>query len=198
MAITRIDRGEEWFDFFPTEARFGSTDPKAPLLVDVGGGLGHDLTAFHKRFPSLPGRLILQDVPAVINDAPIKALPKAIEPTIHDFFKEQPVKGAKAYYMRTVLHDFPDTQAIQILKGIAEAMDKDSVFLLNENFLPEKDVPLYNAEVDFSMLALFGSMERTEKQWTALLEAAGLKVVKVWTPEKQLAASATLFEAVKA
>ena len=196
MAITRIDRGEEWFDFFPIQERFGSTSPDAPLLVDIGGGLGHDLAAFHARFPSLPGKLILQDQPSVIND--IKELDSSITRSIYDFFTPQPVKGAKAYYLRTVLHDFPDTQAIQILKIIRDAMTAESVLLINENFLPEQDVPLYNAEVDFSMLALFSSMERTEKQWTALLEAAGLKVVKVWSPKTQLVASAKLFEAVRA
>ena len=76
-------------------------------------------------------------------------------------------------------------------------MSSESVLLLNENHLPEKYVPLYNAEVDFSMLSLFSSLERTEKQWIALLEAAGLEVVRVWTPPLRLAASATLFEAKK-
>jgi len=196
MALTRLERGEQWFEFFPTEERFGSADPSAPLLVDVGGGLGHDLAAFHAKFPNLPGKLILQDLPVVIND--IKELDTSIERTTHDFFKEQPVKGAKAYYLRTVLHDWADKQAIEILKNIRDAMSADSILLLNENFLPEQGVPQYNAEVDFSMLALFSSLERTEKQWRALLEAAGLKVVKVWTPKTQLAASATLFEAVRA
>ena len=55
----------------------------------------------------------------------------------------------------------------------------------------------YNAEVDLSMMVLFASMERTEKQWVALLEKAGLSVVKVWTPKTQLVASETMFEAVR-
>lgn len=55
-------------------------------------------------------------------------------------------------------------------------MTSESVLLVNENFLPEKDVPLNSAELDFSMLSLFSSLERTEKQWTALLEAAGYKL----------------------
>lgn len=161
MAMTRVERGDEWFDIFPIEERFGSTKHGAPLLIDMGGGLGHDLTAFHSRFSSLPGRLILQDLPPVINN--IKELSPSIERMVHDLFQPQPIKGARAYYLRTVLHDFPDTQAIQILKGVRDAMTSDSVLLLNENFLPEKDVPLYNAEMDFSMLAIFSSMERTEK-----------------------------------
>jgi hypothetical protein len=100
MAISRSERGEPWFKFFPTEERFANTDPKAPLLVDLGGGLGHDVAAFHKEFPTLPGRLILQDLPSVINE--IEVLDESIDRQIHDFFQPQPIKGAKAYYLRTV------------------------------------------------------------------------------------------------
>ncbi len=195
MALTRLERGEQWFEFFPTETRFGSNDPETPLLVDIGGGLGHDLAAFHARFPSLPGRLILQDLAPVINS--ISDLPPSIERQVHDFFTAQPVKGARAYYLRTVLHDFPDQDAIEILKGIREAMTAESVLLLNENFLPETGASLYNAEIDFSMMAILSSMERTESQWKALLEMAGLEVIGVWKPEVQLVASGTLFEAVR-
>lgn len=195
MALTRMGRGEEWFDFFPTESRFSSTDPSSPLLVDIGGGLGHDLSAFHKRFPNLPGKLILQDLEPVISN--ITYLDPKIERQIYNFFTPQPVKGARAYYMRQILHDHPDGPAIQILKGIREAMTKDSVLLVNENFLPETGASLYNAEIDLSMMALFASMERTEKQWVALLEEAGMNVVKVWTPKAQLDGSGTVFEAVR-
>lgn len=114
MAITRLERGEQWFDFFLAEERFGSTDPSQVLLVDIGGGLGYDLVAFHARFPNLPGKLILQDLPTVIND--IQELSRAFERTIYDFFTPQPIKRARAYYMRTILHDFPDKQSVQILK----------------------------------------------------------------------------------
>jgi hypothetical protein len=40
-------------------------------------------------------------------------------------------------------------------------------------------------------------MERTEKQWVALLEKAGLTVIKVWTPKTQLVASGTVFESIR-
>ena len=115
----------------------------------------------------------------------------------HDFFTPQPVKGAHAYYLRQILQDWPDKQSIEILRNIREAMTKDSVLLLNGNFLPTRDAPLYNAEVDLSMLALFSSMKRTESQWKVLLEKAGLVVVKVWMPSVKLAALAVLSEAVR-
>jgi hypothetical protein len=100
MGVSRSERGEPWFDFFPIEERFGSTDPSAPLIVDIGGGLGHDLASLKKQFPSLPGRFILQELPSVINK--IEVLDPSIERQTHDAFLPQPVRGARAYYLRTV------------------------------------------------------------------------------------------------
>lgn len=68
-----------------------SSENDAVLLVDVGGGMGRDILGFHQQFPGIPGRLVLQDLPAVVADA--KNLPRAVEPTAPDFFKQQPIKG---------------------------------------------------------------------------------------------------------
>lgn len=61
------------------------------LLVDIGGGRGHDLSELRAKWPNLPGRLILQDQPAVLAEA--TNLHPSIEPMSHDFFTEQPIKG---------------------------------------------------------------------------------------------------------
>ena len=96
----------------------------------------------------------------VIDD--VKELPSGIEAMKHDFFKPQPVRNAKAYYLRTVLHDWPDKQAREILSNIRGTMSKHSILLINENALPDDNVPLYPAELDISMLVLFSSLERTK------------------------------------
>lgn len=62
------------------------------LLVDVGGGKGHDLQEFRSKCPdSSSGRLILQDQPTVLDD--VEELDSSIERMAHDFFTEQPIKG---------------------------------------------------------------------------------------------------------
>lgn len=63
------------------------------LLVDVGGSVGHDLSEFHRKWPETSGRLILQDLPDVVDQAREMSLPHRIEIMPHDFFKEQPIKG---------------------------------------------------------------------------------------------------------
>lgn len=199
MKISRAGRGEEWFEFFPVEDKFqtdqsttGTTD--APLLVDVGGGLGHDLTAFQAKYPNLAGRLILQDLPVAIDN--IKELGSGIEKMKYDFFTTQPIIGARAYYMRTVLHDWPDKQARQILEIIRAAMTEQSMLLINELILPDANVPLYPAQLDLSMMAIFSSLERTQKHWLELLDSAGFEVVKIWNPRVPIVGAGTLFEAV--
>jgi len=188
--------GTEWYDFYPAATKLHVSSPSDVLLVDIGGGTGADLIGFHNRHESLPGKLILQDIPPVIDAIESAALPARIEAQEHDFFTPQPVRGAKAYYLRTVLHDWPDKQAHEILRHVREAMvGEESVLLVNETCLAEKGVGLMEAELDMSMMVLFASLERTEAQWRELLEGAGFRVLGVWRPES---GSGALFEAVVA
>ena len=193
MGISRMNRGEDWFEFYPVENKLRAAEDK-PLLIDIGGGLGHDLIALKSKFPNLSGRLIVQDLPIVIEN--VKDLPSGIEAMQHDFFTPQPVKGAKAYYLRTVLHDWPDKQVREILENIRAAMSKDSILLINENVLPESNVPLYPAMLDLSMMAIFSSLDRTQTQFKELLDSAGFKLLQVWTPKNMVPGSGTLFEAI--
>jgi hypothetical protein len=84
----------QWMDphFYPITERLidgAKTENDAIFLVDVGGGKGHDLESLKSKFPSLPGRLILQDVPEIIN---LTNLSQGLEATIHDFNTPQPVQ----------------------------------------------------------------------------------------------------------
>jgi hypothetical protein len=171
----------DWFKSFDAQSLVldgaKKDDPEAVLFVDVAGGEGHDVAAFQKAHPNAPGKLVLQDLAPVIDS--IKALDSKIVRQKIDFFQEQPVKGARAYYTRAIFHDWPDHSCVQIMKHIAGAMEKGySKLLIFEWILPSKDVPLYPALLDVNMMALLNGKERTEEQWTALLKASGLKVVK--------------------
>lgn len=67
--------------------------PDAVFLVDVGGGLGHDLLEFHRYHPSVPGRLVVQDLPQVVGSIVPSEENKGLTPMAHNFFDEQPIKG---------------------------------------------------------------------------------------------------------
>jgi len=194
MSIPRLSFGkEEWFDFFPVEEiLFKDTENIEVLLVDVGGGRGHDLEAFHQKFPACPGRLILQDLPSVIDEIP--PVPSGIELLKHDFFATQPIKGARAYYLRTVLHDWPDRQAKQILEKIRESMHKKSLLLIYELIVPDSGHELWHAQMDITLMASLAALERTKQQWIDLFDSAGLVLRNVWEPSKGRSESGSLLE----
>lgn len=88
----------------PLEEKLGkeSGDKDVPVLVvDVGGGKGRDLKAFHEKFPTLPRQLVLQDRASVLDDDEVKGLDDAIEVMEHDFFTPQPIKGKFSPFTRS-------------------------------------------------------------------------------------------------
>ena len=82
-----------WFDAFSVDEILldgYKADKDTALMIDVGGGSGYDIESFRARYPSVPGRLILQDASEVIGGLP--GLHQDIEPMDYDFFTPQPVK----------------------------------------------------------------------------------------------------------
>ena len=65
------------------------------LIVDVGGGRGQALKAIREVFPHLKGKMVLQDVSDVVEDAKSSGLPSFIEPMATSFFEPQPIKGMR-------------------------------------------------------------------------------------------------------
>lgn len=122
MSGQQAQRGD-WFDRLPVQQMIlDGADSHSVLLVDIGGGEGHDIQAFHRAFPDTPGRLVLQDLPPVIEN--IKELDGAIERQVYDFFAEQPVKGARTYYLRSILHDWSTNKCHEILGRVRAAMSE--------------------------------------------------------------------------
>ena len=65
-----------------------------PLFVDVGGGTGQQCVAMRERWPELKGKVVLQDLPSVVNGV---QLPEGIDVMAYDFFTKQPVTGKTSY-----------------------------------------------------------------------------------------------------
>ncbi|KAI7978217.1 hypothetical protein EIK77_009757 [Talaromyces pinophilus] len=193
MTFSQQLRGKNWFEIYPVAEKLNSSSDRV-LLVDIGGGVGHDVIAFKKRFPDMVGELVVQDLPQVIESID-GALPDGIIAIGHNMFEPQPIRGAKAYYLRTVLHDWPDKQALDVLARIREVMAEDSVLLINEHTAPESlEVPVIPVTLDIQMMEVFSSLERTEEEWVSLLERAQFKVAKVWKVDT-VGTLVSLFEA---
>ncbi|KKY14875.1 putative sterigmatocystin 8-o-methyltransferase [Phaeomoniella chlamydospora] len=165
-------------------ANDASKDPDSVFLVDVGGGNGHDLMHFQKNYPDISGRLILQDLPGTIETAKDKLTP-GIEAMAHDFFTPQPIKGARAYYLHSILHDWPTQKCHEILSNLIPALTPGySKILINENVIPDQGAYWENTGLDWVMLTLYSSEERREKIWRELCEGVGLKINRIWEFEK--------------
>lgn len=85
----------EWYEIFPVEEKL-HVSPDRTLLVDIDGGIGHDVSLFKQHFSRLPGKLVVQDLPSVIGDIK-EPLPEGVEAMVYDMFEPQPLKGAKVY-----------------------------------------------------------------------------------------------------
>ncbi|EIT76760.1 S-adenosyl-L-methionine-dependent methyltransferase [Aspergillus flavus] len=165
-------------------------ESRRPFLVDVGGGHGHQCIQLIKKYPNLSGWLTLQDLPQAVDQ-----LPKidGVETMVHDIFQTQIVKGksyiytqhnypgilpssadmkintqgAKFYYLRRILHDYPDAQGIKILKNLRAVMAHDSQILIDEMVLPGTNVPWQATLADLSLMVSMGGKERSKEQWEA-------------------------------
>lgn len=93
MTGVRLSR-PSWVAWFPVHDRLlDGYRQDTTLLVDIGGGWGHDLVAFQKAWAA-HAQLELQDLPQVIAD--VTDLPLNIKCRSHDFFSgQQPVQDKK-------------------------------------------------------------------------------------------------------
>lgn len=180
-----------WLDpgFYPVQERlldqFSSTHSDV-LLVDVGGGLGHDLRDLREKYPALPGNLVLQDRAEVLSEASTATgvANGGFQATAHDFFTTQPVQGARAYYLHSVLHDWGDDDCVKILEALKPALTRGySTVLINELVVPSQNAQWPVTSMDHLMLVLGAMRERTEVEWREILRRAGFKVRTIHSVE---------------
>jgi hypothetical protein len=152
----------------------------------LGGEPGHAIAAILGAHLDLPATgFILQVLPNVVELAK-KCLPIGVQFQAHDFFTQNPVKGAKVYHIRACLHDWSDELCVHILRFVVSAMARDSRVLIAECLLPidpKDDVGDLTALKDMAMLYC-GGKERTVEEFGRIVEEAGLEIEKVWEGEK--------------
>jgi trans-aconitate methyltransferase len=147
-------------------------------VVDVGGGTGSLLGMLLRRYPRLHG--VLFDLGPVCDEA---AQRWAASPLLERLtfergdFRQRVPSGGDLYVLKTVLHDWGDSEAIQILSRCREAMCPGARLLVIEHVLDQKPRPQFAQRLDLLMLAVLGGKERTYEQYDQLLRAAGLQVL---------------------
>ncbi|KAF1812710.1 O-methyltransferase [Eremomyces bilateralis CBS 781.70] len=174
------------FKWIGEEAKSGK-NPERPLIVDVGGSAGHALKFIMEETPDIPQeRCVLEDRPETIADTK-----KTGDPTLanvqmveHDFYAEQPVKGALIYFIRRCLHDHPDENCVKILTHLANALPADdtrSRVLITEQVLDNPPTKT-NTWVDMCMMNI-GGKERNARTWDKIVTQAGMKIVAIHRKE---------------
>lgn len=93
MRSRRLSNSLQWFDIYPAATEFANAHVGVNeiLLVDIAGGPGQEVERFKQRYPDIPGRCVLQDLPLTLQR--IDRLSEGIEAMAYDFFTPQPLKG---------------------------------------------------------------------------------------------------------
>ncbi|KNG49342.1 fusarubin cluster-methyltransferase [Stemphylium lycopersici] len=154
-------------------------------VVDVGGGSGATAVTLATAHPKL--RVVIQDLPAPIGNARafVGTLPKDVSGRIelqeHDMFKEQPMKNADVYLLRTIIHDWPDEEAIAILRRVVAAMGPQSHLAIMDMVLPIPGTESPDSEAalrqkDLAMIQTFNAKEREMEQWLELIKLVDTRI----------------------
>lgn len=164
------------------------------LVVDVGGGSGSASMAVAAAYPSL--RFVVQDQALPISNAKERlatadpAVSKRIQLMEHDFFKAQPVVHAAVYLLRMIIHDWPDEEAVKILRQQADAMGPDGRILIMDMVVPSpgsgpRTLEAALRQKDLSMMLTFNAKERETNDWYDLIAKVkpGLSIRAIRTPE---------------
>ncbi|KAI9148768.1 O-methyltransferase sol2 [Paramyrothecium foliicola] len=161
-------------------------------VVDVGGGSGHISIYLATEFPEL--NFVVQDVNTVM----LEQGPKRPEfPQVQDrvsfmqysFYEPQPITDAGLFFLRQVLHNYPDDVCVKIFKSFVPALERggpDTSLLINDMLLPplnsEPKVEEYHLrQLDIHMLNGYAAKQRTLKEFAGLLKEADARfeVIKV-------------------
>ena len=125
-------------------------------VVDVGGGLGHVSRALVDHSPNV--KCIVEDSPDVVAQGQ-EGLPSNLRRRIsfqaHDFFQEQPVKGADVYLLRLILHNWSDKYSKMIIKALVPALKPGAKVVINDRVIPGRGEAHYLAEREARYVLLF-------------------------------------------
>jgi hypothetical protein len=147
-------------------------------LMDVGGGFGELLAAILRAHPAMHG--IVFDLPRCAAGAERHFAEAGVAGRAKfmagDFFDAIPAV-ADAISMKSIIHDWRDEQSRAILANCRRALPASGRLLLIERLMPENVRPdaehLSHALSDLRMLQGPGGLERSEREYRALLAAAG-------------------------
>lgn len=142
-------------------------------VVDVGGGTGAMLAEILRIRPQVHGTLL--DLPRTVGRSNEIFRSAGVTDRVtnigQSFFDPLPA-GADVYLLRGVLNNWPDPEAIELLRRCAEAARPQGRIVILKSVSDEGD------KGEFPVSALFvGGKERTVAEFRVLADRAGLAVL---------------------
>ena len=144
-------------------------------ILDAGGGTGELAFALLRSCPGLVATVMdrAEVVEGVRPPADLEGRCRFIK---GDLFQKWPVTS-DAVILARVVHDWPDSDALRILRRAREAMPKDGTLYVVEMVLDEETGQ--GGLLDLNMLVMTQGAERTEEQFRDILREAGFGLLDV-------------------
>ena len=144
-------------------------------ILDAGGGTGELAFALLRSCPGLVATVMdrAEVVEGVRPPADLEGRCRFIK---GDLFQKWPVTS-DAVILARVVHDWPDSDALRILRRAREAMPKDGTLYVVEMALDEETGQ--GGMLDLNMLVMTQGAERTEEQFRDILREAGFGLLGV-------------------
>jgi predicted O-methyltransferase YrrM len=165
----------------PIIAAYHDEWSKFKTICDIGGGHGLMLGEILKA-AGQESIGVLYELPEVTAQAPALMRKLGVDESrvryeSGDFFKAVP-KGVDLYVMKAIIHDHDDDRCIKILRNCAAGLNPGGKVLIMDMVVPGPNVPHMSKLIDTEMFAMVTGRERTEAEFAALLEKAGLKMTR--------------------
>lgn len=147
------------------------------IICDVGGGRGHFLCHILEAVPDIRG--VVLDQPSVVAEtdhhwASELGVVARCRYLGGDMFEEVP--HADCYILKWILHNWNDEDCHRILSTIhANAPSEARLFVL-ETVVPGRSISHDAKRLDVTMMTQVGGRERTEEEYSTLLDQAGWRL----------------------
>lgn len=146
-------------------------------IIDVGASQGALLAGLLAAAPTATG--VLFDLPEVVDGArdalATSGQTDRVELVSGDFFEQVP-SGGDLYLLKSILHDWDDKRALQILRNVRRASVPGATLAVIEGILPSQPGPSLLHLANLLMLVSHGGRERTLEDYADLLAEAGFRL----------------------
>lgn len=140
-------------------------------IADIGGGTGAMLAGILKLHPHLKGTLVDQPRTVALSANNLSEVADRVTIVGQSFFDPLPA-GLDLYLLKGILNDWPDREAIAILKRCAQAAGTKGRVIVLGGIAPEGKLRPLTIE-----MILAGGKHRTPAEFQSLATQAGLETI---------------------